>query len=63
MARKFAGRFNRMYNCELFPLPQPFTFDGGDMIKVPGSMAVEKWANRKVTEFFWLKIRKTSAKK
>ena len=36
MARKFAGRFNRMYNCELFPLPQPFTFDGGDMIKVPG---------------------------
>ncbi|HOO83475.1 MAG TPA: tryptophan--tRNA ligase [Prolixibacteraceae bacterium] len=36
MARKFAGRFNRMYNSELFPLPQPFTFDGGDMIKVPG---------------------------
>ena len=36
MARKFAGRFNRMYNNELFPLPQPFTFDGGDMIKVPG---------------------------
>lgn len=36
MARKFAGRFNRMYNHELFPLPQPFTFDGGDMIKVPG---------------------------
>ena len=36
MARKFAGRFNRMYNHELFPLPQPFTFDGGDMVKVPG---------------------------
>ena len=36
MARKFSGRFNRMYNHELFPLPQPFTFDGGDMIKVPG---------------------------
>jgi tryptophanyl-tRNA synthetase len=36
MARKFAGRFNRMYDCELFPLPQPFTFDGKDMIKVPG---------------------------
>lgn len=36
MARKFAGRFNRMYNHELFPIPQPFTFDGGDMIKVPG---------------------------
>lgn len=36
MARKFASRFNRMYNHELFPIPQPFTFDGGDMIKVPG---------------------------
>lgn len=36
MARKFAGRFNRMYNCELFPIPQPFIFGGGDMIKVPG---------------------------
>ncbi|HPR32812.1 MAG TPA: tryptophan--tRNA ligase [Prolixibacteraceae bacterium] len=36
MARKFAGRFNRMYHCELFPIPRPFTFDGKDMIKVPG---------------------------
>lgn len=36
MARKFAKRFNRMYNSEVFPIPRPFTFDGGDMIKVPG---------------------------
>lgn len=36
MARKFATRFNRMYNNELFPIPRPFTFDGKDMIKVPG---------------------------
>ncbi len=36
MARKFAGRFNRMYKQEVFPIPRPFTFDGGDMIKVPG---------------------------
>lgn len=36
MARKFAGRFNRMYNQEVFPIPRPFTFDGGDMIKIPG---------------------------
>ena len=36
MARKLAGRFNRMYNCEVFPIPRPFTFDGKDMIKVPG---------------------------
>jgi tryptophanyl-tRNA synthetase len=25
-----------MYNHRLFPLPKPFTFDGKDMIKVPG---------------------------
>jgi tryptophanyl-tRNA synthetase len=36
MARKFAKRFNRMYNSEVFPIPRPFTFDGADMIKVPG---------------------------
>ncbi len=36
MARKFAKRFNRMYNKEVFPIPRPFTFDGGDMIKIPG---------------------------
>ena len=36
MARKFAKRFNRMYKKEIFPIPRPFTFDGKDMIKVPG---------------------------
>jgi tryptophanyl-tRNA synthetase len=36
MARKFATRFNHMYNHRLFPLPKPFTFDGKDMIKIPG---------------------------
>ena len=36
MARKFAKRFNRMYKTEVFPIPRPFTFDGKDMIKVPG---------------------------
>ncbi|NQU85895.1 MAG: tryptophan--tRNA ligase [Mariniphaga sp.] len=36
MARKFAKRFNRMYRKEVFPIPQPYTFDGKDMIKVPG---------------------------
>ncbi len=36
MARKFAGRFNRMYKQDLFPIPRPFTFDGKDMIKIPG---------------------------
>ncbi len=36
MARKFAKRFNHMYGRKIFPKPKPFTFDGGDMIKVPG---------------------------
>lgn len=36
MARKFAKRFNRIYNKEVFPIPAPYTFGGGDMIKVPG---------------------------
>jgi tryptophanyl-tRNA synthetase len=36
MARKFAKRFNHMYNHKVFPMPKPFTFDGKDMIKVPG---------------------------
>jgi tryptophanyl-tRNA synthetase len=36
MARKFAKRFNRMYGKKVFPIPKPFTFDGKDMIKVPG---------------------------
>ncbi len=36
MARKFAKRFNRMYNKKVFPIPRPYTFEGKDMIKVPG---------------------------
>jgi tryptophanyl-tRNA synthetase len=36
MARKFAKRFNHMYGKKVFPKPKPFTFDGKDMIKVPG---------------------------
>lgn len=36
MARKFAKRFNRMYHKKVFPIPRPYTFDGKDMIKVPG---------------------------
>lgn len=36
MGRKFAKRFNRMYKKEVFPIPRPFTFDGEDLIKIPG---------------------------
>ncbi len=35
MARTFANRFNRLYNCNYFPEPQAFSFDG-TLIKVPG---------------------------
>ncbi len=36
MARKFAKRFNHMYKSDVFPIPKPFTFNGADLIKVPG---------------------------
>jgi len=36
MARKFARRFNRMYKVHEFPIPKPFTFEGEEMIKIPG---------------------------
>ncbi|MCG8701871.1 MAG: tryptophan--tRNA ligase [Bacteroidales bacterium] len=35
MARKFAKRFNHMYNVECFPEPHPFNF-GDNLIKIPG---------------------------
>lgn len=35
MARKFAKRFNHMYQVDLFPEPQAFNF-GEQLIKVPG---------------------------
>lgn len=36
MARKFARRFNMMYNTELFPEPQNFSLAGQGGIKIPG---------------------------
>jgi tryptophanyl-tRNA synthetase len=44
MARKFDKRFNRMYGKKVFPKPKPFTFDGADLIKVPGLDGSGKWA-------------------
>jgi len=35
MTRKFAKRFNRMYNVDFFPEPAPYNF-GEDLIKIPG---------------------------
>lgn len=36
MARKFARRFNMMYNTDLFPEPQNFSLAGQGGIKIPG---------------------------
>ena len=35
IARKYAKRFNNMYNTECFPEPHPFNF-GENLIKIPG---------------------------
>jgi len=35
MARKFARRFNTIYNVEYFKMPEPFNF-GKELVKVPG---------------------------
>ncbi len=35
MARKFAKRFNNIYESECFPLPEPYNF-GEDLVKIPG---------------------------
>lgn len=35
MARKFAKRFNHIYNVDYFTLPEPYNF-GSDLVKVPG---------------------------
>lgn len=35
MARTFARRFNRMYDDELFPIPQAYS-SGKEMVKIPG---------------------------
>ena len=36
MARTFSRRFNRIYNVETFPIPRAYTFEGKDMVKIPG---------------------------
>jgi len=35
MARKFARRFNNMYNVDFFPEPEPYNF-GQALVKIPG---------------------------
>src|SRR6185436_2369453 len=35
MARTFGNRFNRMYECEVFPEPYAFNY-GTNLVKIPG---------------------------
>ena len=35
MTRKFAARFNRIYETEFFPIPESFNF-GEELVKIPG---------------------------
>lgn len=35
MTRTFANRFNRMYNCNIFPEPTAYNF-GNELVKIPG---------------------------
>ena len=35
MTRTFANRFNRMYNCNIFPEPTAYNF-GHELVKIPG---------------------------
>ena len=35
MTRKFAARFNRIYETEFFPMPESFNF-GAELVKIPG---------------------------
>ncbi len=35
MARNFAGRFNKLYGVNFFPLPDAFNF-GKNLLKIPG---------------------------
>lgn len=35
MTRTFGNRFNNMYHCNIFPLPQAYN-DGSELIKIPG---------------------------
>jgi tryptophanyl-tRNA synthetase len=36
MARKFARRFNELYDQAIFPEPQPYQFEEQELVKIPG---------------------------
>lgn len=62
MARKFARRFNMMYEVDFFPEPQSYSF-GGDAIKVPDWMVPEKWENQRENAIYLVDDAATIRKK
>lgn len=63
MARKFGKRFNTIYGKEVFPLPQPFTFEGSDLVKVPGLDGSGKMGKSEGNGIFLIDSEKTIKKK
>ena len=62
MARKFARRFNNMYNVEYFTEPQPFNF-GENLIKIPGLDGTGKMGKSEGNGIFLIDDEKTLKKK
>ncbi|MCK5028726.1 MAG: tryptophan--tRNA ligase [Bacteroidales bacterium] len=62
MARKFARRFNNMYNVEYFTEPQPFNF-GENLIKIPGLDGTGKMGKSEGNGIFLIDEEKALKKK
>jgi tryptophanyl-tRNA synthetase len=62
MARKFARRFNNMYNVEYFTEPQPFNF-GENLIKIPGLDGTGKMGKSEGNGIFLIDDEKALKKK
>jgi len=62
MARKFARRFNNMYNVEYFTEPQPFNF-GENLIKIPGLDGTGKMGKSEGNGIFLIDDEKSLKKK
>lgn len=62
MTRKFARRFNNMYNVECFPEPEAFNF-GSELIKIPGLDGSGKMGKSEGNGIFLVDDEKTLRKK
>ena len=62
MTRKFARRFNRMYQVDYFPIPEPYNF-GEELIKVPGLDGTGKMGKSEGNGLYLIDDEKTIRKK